>query len=62
VAGAASLSVVGLVHGTDALREGASHFAIRHTAYLTGLAATIGVVAALLMTLLWLIGGADFDA
>ena len=62
VVGAASLSIVGFVHGTDALREGASHFAIRHTAYLTGLAATIGVVAALIMTLVWLIRCLDLDA
>jgi membrane-associated phospholipid phosphatase len=61
VVGAAGLSAFGFVQGADALREGASHFAIRHGAYLTGLAVTIGAVAGLVMALLWLIRGVHLD-
>ena len=57
VVGAAGLSFVGFVHGFHARRGGASHIAIRHSAYLTGLAAKVGVVAALVLTLVWLIEG-----
>jgi hypothetical protein len=61
VVGAAVLSFVGLVYGFGALRGGASHIAIRHSAYIAGLAATVGVAAALVMTLVWLVQGVDLD-